>query len=781
MLLCLGISTGFAVAGCGRGCEPDRGRGPAGAEPVADLDPERGYLPALRAAAGAPAAESLDAERRSYADWKRVRMAEIEAQPWYRARPEEADWSDDVWLGRDTWWHWTGGNEHTWRDLAQRSGGRLDLLRLVDNRALPREERFARFGLINDPSAAAPEVGDDGACTPDAHGLCLDHMTDPGVSEETAALLGRPTGVLGLRLFDNPDFRPEAWDPANPYRPPAGCTPGERSPWDQRTAATNAAESRTDCYQPPYLVGISCGFCHISFDPENPPADPSAPGWENLTGALGNVYLKEGPLFAWMLDFGDDAFYTDYLMAQPAGTSDTSRIATDDLDNPSAINALYRVGERLALAESGPEELPNGHAEPVPRVLKDGADSAGLALAALRVYVNIGMLGNRWLNDHDAYLLLGGSPRPQQPFAVRDAMTTPGYDGAMWWDRTEVRMPDVVEYLSAGRSPRLANAPGGTARLAGEETLARGRRVFADHCAACHAGRQPAVDRHEDPEGWRRAMRELVDEDGFFDRDFLADDRRHPAGAVGVNLTRSMATNALAGHVWEDFSSLAYKRLPPLDGEGAGEGPISLPHPFEEGETVDFCPPSGGRGYYRTASLVGLWATAPFFHNNAVGRHVHDPSVDGRLEAFEDAAAQLLWPERRTGPDGTPGPYVKRTGDRATWLPLPDGADGILVPVPPGYPIKMLGNLPLHDLVDALPAPLRRALASDRSAAARERKERIAREVLGNERLRNLLRKVMLEKNAAPDFVENKGHERIVAGIESDDDKRALIELMKTF
>lgn len=781
MLLCLALtSTGLAVAGCDRGCDPARARGPADAEPVAELDPELGYLAALRAAAGEAAVESLDAERRSYDDWKRVRMAEIEAQPWYRARPEETGWSDDVWLGRDTWWHWTGGNEHTWRDLAQRSlreGGRLDLLRLVDNRALPRAERFERFGLVNDPSATAPATDASGACVPDEHGLCLDRVADPGVSEETAALLGRSTGVLGLRLFDNPDFRPAAWDPANPYRPPAGCTPGERSPWDRRTAATNAAESRSDCYQPPYLVGISCGFCHISFDPENPPADPAAPGWENLTGALGNVYLKEGPLFAWMLDFGDDAFYTDYLMAQPPGTSDTSRIATDDLDNPSAINALYRVGERLALAENGPEELPNGHREPVPRVLKDGADSAGLALAALRVYVNIGMLGNRWLNDHDAYLLLGGSPRPQRPFAVRDAMTTPGYDGAMWWDRTEVRMPDVVAYLSAGRSPRLANAPGGAERIAGEETLARGRRVFADHCAACHAGRQPAVDRQDDPDGWRRAMRALVEEDGFFERDFLADDRRHPAGAVGVNLTRSMATNALAGHVWEDFSSLAYKRLPPC----VDDGPMPLPHPFEAGETVDFCPPAGGRGYYRTASLVGVWATAPFFHNNAVGRHVHDPSVDGRLRAFEDAAEQLLWPERRTAPDGTPGPWIKRTGDRVTWLPLTAGAEGVLVPVPPRYPIKVLGNLPLHDLVEDLPSPLRKALSADRSAASRERKERIAREVLANERLRNLLRKVMLEKNAAPDFVENKGHERIVARIASDDDKRALIELMKTF
>jgi mono/diheme cytochrome c family protein len=783
MLLSLTLAApGLALLGCGEECDPP----PATVERTAGLDSGTAYLAALREAApseGDSPAARLERELGSYAEWKRVRMPEIAQQPYYRARPEEASWSDDVWIGRDTWWHWTAGNQHFWRDLAQRSlgaGGKLDLLRLVDNRELPRAERFERFGLINDPSSSAPP-GDPagGACVPDEHGLCLDAVADPGVSEETAALLGRPSGVMGLRLFDNPDFRPEAWDPQNPYRPPAGCTPGERSPWAERTPASNAAESRGDCYQPPYLVGIACGFCHISFDPENPPADPAEPGWENLTGALGNVYLKEGPLFAWMLDFGDDAFYTDYLLAQPPGTSDTSRIATDDLDNPGAINALYRVGARLALANAadGAEELPNGHSEPVPRVLKDGADSVGLPMAALRVYVNIGMLGNRWLNDHDAYLLLAGEPRPQRPFAVREAMATPGYDGRMWWDMTQVRMPDVVAYLSAGRSPRLANAPGGAARIADEETLARGRRVFADHCAGCHAGERPAIDRREDPEGWRREMRALVESPGFFDRDFLADDRRHPAPAIGVNLTRSMATNAVAGHVWEEFSSLDYKRLPPV-GSSASDGPLELPHPFDPEETVEFCPPSGGRGYYRTASLVGVWATAPFFHNNGVGRHVHDPSVDGRLRAFEDAAEQLLWPERRTGPDGTPGPYVKRTGDHVTWLPLPDG---VLVPVPPEYPIKMLGNLPLHDLAEALPSPLRAALTGNLTAGSRERKERIAGAVLESERLRGLLRDLMLRRNAAPDFVENKGHEQIVAGIESDADKRALAELMKTF
>lgn len=760
-------------------CTPECEVASAGRRPDPALASDRGYLDALQAAAAAAdpsAGERLAAAGRDYDGFRRLRLAEIERQPYYRARPEEADWSDAVWLGRDVWFHWTAGNQYMWRDLAQRSRGHLELLRLIDNRQLPRGERFERFGLITDPAARPPASAAGGGCVPDQHGLCLDRIDDPGVSETTAERIGRPTGIMGLRLFDNPDYSAESWDPERPFEPVAGCEPGRRSPPAERTAASTAAESRADCYQPPYLVGVACGFCHISFDPENPPADPAAPDWDNLAGALGNVYIQEGPLFSWMLEFGEDSFYTDYLMAQPEGTSDTSRIATDDLDNPGAINGIFRLDARLA--EAAAEELPNGGSERVPRVLKDGADSAGVALAALRVYVNIGMLGNEWLNRHDAYLVLGGAPRPQEPFSIRRAINTPGYDGGWWWDATEVRMGDLKSYLATGRPPSLARAPGGESFLpADDETLARGRRVFADHCAGCHSSRRPEIDRRDDPEAFRSAMRRLVDEPGFFDGNFLSDDRRYPAPVVGVNLTRSMATNALAGRVWQDFSSLDYKNLPSI-------GRLELPRPFPEedaggaGRSVAFCAPAGGRGYYRTASLAGLWATAPFFHNNALGRPVHDPAVESRVAAFEDAAEQLLWPERRTGPDGTPGPWIKRTGDHVTWLPLPDGVE---LPVPPNYPIKAVGNLPLHGLLEAMPALLRRELSSEPSAARRERRERIARRVLGNPVLRRLLRELILAANAAPDFVENRGHEAIVGRIETDADKRALIELMKTF
>ena len=52
--------------------------------------------------------------------------------------------------------------------------------------------------------------------------------------------------------------------------------------------------------------------------------------------------------------------------------------------------------------------------------------------------------------------------------------------------------------------------------------------------------------------------------------------------------------------------------------------------------------PRGGRGYYRPASLVSVWATAPYLHNNSVGLFNNDPSVEGRLRAFDDGMRKLL-------------------------------------------------------------------------------------------------------------------------------------------
>jgi len=88
--------------------------------------------------------------------------------------------------------------------------------------------------------------------------------------------------------------------------------------------------------------------------------------------------------------------------------------------------------------------------------------------------------------------------------------------------------------------------------------------------------------------------------------------------------------------MWEDYSSDTYKNL-------LAVGKITCWNPFAQ-QSVEWQPPGNGRGYYRPASLMGIWATAPFLHNNTCGLFNNDPSVKGRLEAFDDGIYRLLTP-----------------------------------------------------------------------------------------------------------------------------------------
>ena len=131
----------------------------------------------------------------------------------------------------------------------------------------------------------------------------------------------------------------------------------------------------------------------------------------------------------------------------------------------------------------------------------------------------------------------------------------------------------------------------------------------------------------------------------FWVDNFLSTDIRVPVTLVGTNSARALATNSLRGDVWDNFSSDTYKSLPSV-------GDIEFYNPFkplEKGRNTNdhFTAPAGGVGYYRPPSLVSVWATAPLLHNNTLGYYNEDPSVTGRLWAFEDAIRRLLWSNLR--------------------------------------------------------------------------------------------------------------------------------------
>lgn len=176
--------------------------------------------------------------------------------------------------GRNTWNLWTAGNQHFWDGVARNSYGLMDLLKMLDNRKYPRDERFNTLGVVNQP-------GFKPASKPDEYGLWLDESTQPEPEGIDEKIYGKPTGVLGFRLFPNPDFDEAA-----------------RKKWDGERFMNDPLYYNNNRLVRPYRIGVSCGACHIAPNPINPPADPENPQWENLASAIGNQYISEGRVFA---------------------------------------------------------------------------------------------------------------------------------------------------------------------------------------------------------------------------------------------------------------------------------------------------------------------------------------------------------------------------------------------------------------------------------------------------------------------------------------------------
>ena len=665
----------------------------------------------------------------------------------FRPMDSGVDLTPEEVMGRNTWNLWSGGNQHFWNHVAQDSYGLMDLLKMLDNRKFPRGERFKTLGLVNEPGFRSPSK-------PDEFGLWLDEQAEPEPAGIDETVYGKPSGVLGFRLFPNPEFNDEA-----------------RKKWDGKRFYEDAAYYNDNKLIRPYRVGVACGSCHIAPNPSNPPADPEKPRWENLASAIGNQYINEGKVFACNVEKG--GFFYEMLAAQPRGTSDTSRIATDHINNPNAINAIFLLAERERIAKiATPEKMVGGtlalpgetEEMPVPHILKDGADSIGVRGATIRVYVNIGMFSEYWLTRHNRLIGL----KPQQPFEIPYARKH-----SVFWRATEERLDNIAAFFRRLKPFHLADASDGQAYITTDSAvMTRGKEVFAESCAACHSSKQPPLNidpRSGEGKAWFRAE---VMKPEFLENNFLSDDKRYPLTKIETNSARAFATNAKAHHIWDNFSSQTYKELSPVD-------ELEFFNPFDETHPIKFKPKDKdvAPGYYRTPSLVNLWSSAPFLHNNMLGKFTGDPSVAGRMDAFNDAVEKLLWPEKRLNKDS-----IWRTQNecsfhlRKEFVPAPfdrlAGRDGYITigRIPKGTPINLLANLqPDFQHAGAFLKAAGKLIKMNAESLSPEAADAELRKLVPD----------LIAMNNCPDFIEDKGH---YFGTDlSDTDKRALIEYLKTF
>jgi hypothetical protein len=752
--------------------------------------------------------------------------------------PEEAQ--KRVVRGRNNWNVWSGGNDRLWDVLSVKSIGNLDFLKTLSNHPslkYNRDNRWQYLGLVNEPcfeKATGPRA--------DRWGLWLDLRrrdcpADPFENEEKypgvkigargtdkvpiGSYYGYATGIVGLRLFPNPDFDEAAqkrWDPERYYT--------DRDYYNDKDLVK------------PYRVGMACGFCHIGPNPTKPPADPENPEWENLSSNPGAQYFWWDRIFIWNPDPKD--FPWQLFHVSRPGALDTSMVSSDYIANPRTMNAVYNLGARMVNAlRFGQEGLTGGelgnaqfndydfipahsvlrkfYQKPsawTPRVLKDGADSVGALGALNRVFVNIGLFSEEWLRHFNA--LVGG--KKITPFPIKTARKNSSY-----WNATEAQTPDTALFFLATTQPdHLRDAPGGAGYLSEDAAmLMRGKKAFGERCARCHSSKLPEQAYSFFPKGcvgpnyldcwnkywawtkteeFKQAMVPMVMAPDFLDDNYLSTELRVPVTLLETNACSPLATNALGKNIWDNFSSDGYKSLPSV-------GTITVHHPIT-GEPRDYPMPAGGRGYTRPPSLISLWSTAPFLLNNTVGEFEWKGGVEDRMKSFEGAIEQMLWPEKREGDrkyltasgKALPG-IIDVTTERSTlsvptgYLPKflqPEvgilhrlvpwlfGEGGLeLGPIPKGTPITLISNLDLERRLELLPVILKikKALKSIPQGAS----DAEAIKVYEDKELVD----AMLKVNKCPDFVVNRGH---YFGTEyfkeepglGDDDKKALIAFLKT-
>jgi hypothetical protein len=262
---------------------------------------------------------------------------------------------------------------------------------------------------------------------------------------------------------------------------------------------------------------------------------------------------------------------------------------------------------------------------------------------------------------------------------------------------------------------------------------------------------------------------------------YLSDDERYPVSELGTNSARAMGTNAVADHMWGQMSSLGYKQMKEeqvaLRDYDKDFKPIDLYNPLTGKYEHKFTAP---KGFYRTPTLVSIWATAPYLHNNSVGEYNGDPSIAGRMAAYEDGMSKLLWPERRQGLAS-----IKVTTEDSK---LPDlfpllktrdpelaafDFDPELLRVPKGTPINLITNVHPKDAKSVLMAYVNGVLDGQ------PKEEFNKLQTINRGKGQAAMLKRLLEVSTCPDFIEDKGH--YYGHHISYEDKRALIKYVKYF
>ena len=680
----------------------------------------------------------------------------------------EAQLSASERAGREIWFFATAFNDRFYTyTYPQRLGGAIDWYRILA--AKNKRDLFQGWGAIPDPDCCIPGdpdcpaksleetfgfqwckgddqllkfVGKGGYLDPacDFSDAPFDATSPHGVRDQRQdscdLQFGTSTGALGLRKFPNPRFDPARWKSLN----------GSLATWDGYRAALSRDQASPDArtsrlfdgsIEPPFRIGMACGACHIGYNPLNPPADSNNPKWENIDGLIGNQYSRISELMGSGLS--RHQLEWQFIAQARPGTVDTSALPMDTVANPGTVNAIINlakrpVAEHRVLKWRKASSCPGGETtcwcepqrvgkcwqlgervEAVHNILKGGEDSIGAADAIQRVYFNIASCAEQcWINHVPDLRAVDPAQRNygQTPFEIGQCRRDCASFRAI-----EDRLENLVAFLMTARPADLWKARGLSSPVAldvaldsefGEGSVALGQQVFARRCANCHSSQTPPYDNVD--------FRAVDPNDPTLRIDWLSNGRPILATRVGTNAARALHSNHMASRVWDQYAARdLHERAPDPALKEVMKG--------------------GGRGYYRPASLLGLWASAPFMHNDAIGPETcgkpsaaaadlyvspyvdrdgkplanpppcwpFDPSVEGRWKLYLASMEELLYPDKRV-------PKMSLTSediivDVAPKLRIGSAETGLSLRIPKGTPAVMINSLRYKDLLQDLARP----------------------------------------------------------------------------
>lgn len=606
-----------------------------------------------------------------------------------------AEMREQVRRGRDVWFKGTFGNQDENYLHQSRVVGKENMnYPWLDTRTRP--HRFTKWGLINDPDCVQG----------DASTNWYDKCQDPHSS-----------GVLGYRKYY-----------ADPVRDKTG-----KVVYDPRTAPYDPNEIKQNKR---FVIGHPCVQCHVGFDPTNPPANPNEPKWEHLSATIGNQHIVQPDAFFHGVPTNSPA--RQILKGGRLGTIDTSLVASDWMHNPGTQNNIMDFHNKR-LFEHVMKDPVSGEVRKANtrHVLKGGEDSVGEHLALIRVYVNIGMCTEEcWTPNFPYPGRLVGRGTEQSPMRIMQcaAQCDP-------WNYADAKMDDLAVFLMTGgptylmASKDVDGTPGGT--FVDTSVVPQGRKVFARECASCHSTKMApqsirndkvalekfydghvfgkedywtleysAAERNDPRFHARHLARDAQGslrprqfaEKGIFGQDWLGNDERTAFNIVGTNACRALHDNHNQGHIWEEFSSETYKNSP---SPGSVPRVLNRMMPLLGGIQLGERKVEGGPGYLRNISLLSVWATAPFLHNNAIGEVTFRPdgapdyTLRGRIAQFENAFDELMRSDNPKDRNARPQKTLFTTEDMHV-TPREDMQGWPKIPVRKGTPVANFASQNPH-------------------------------------------------------------------------------------